>query len=236
MTLDVRSSEAELRKVVHTSTKLYLDRAVKRGAVIEYHTSAEGVARLHRLLSESGRRKGMPVRSEAYFHTLREQYLSSGNGCLITVVHEGVDLTALLAIRFGRLCQLLYSALAPDSNVLRALRPGPAIHWEMIRWAKQSGCELIDWGGSGTGYPPEKSDRGYGIYQFKSAFGCTLQLMIGYYDLVLRPGLYWAFRLSERHVLPKAWTLRSKLNAFQAAHAPPTKIPEVTLPESEASV
>jgi lipid II:glycine glycyltransferase (peptidoglycan interpeptide bridge formation enzyme) len=82
----------------------------------------------------------------------------------------------------------------------------------MVRWAKASGCETIDWGGSGTSFPPLESDPGYGIYQFKLGFGCKLEEMTGYYDFVLRKPLYVGFRFVERRVLPAGWRLRSRFN------------------------
>ena len=81
-----------------------------------------------------------------------------------------------------------------------------------VIWAKAEGCETIDWGGSGTGYPPCPADPGYGVYRFKRSFGCALSRGPGYYDLVFKPRLYHAWRLTERHVLPLAWRLRGQFN------------------------
>jgi lipid II:glycine glycyltransferase (peptidoglycan interpeptide bridge formation enzyme) len=212
MTLDVRSSESDLRRSMRESTKLYLTRATKRGAQIERHTSAAAVVRLHRILAGAGERKSLPVRGVAFFEALREQYLERGLGCAILATYEGQDLGGLLVVRAGRVAYLLYSGLNTDSEQGRSLRPGPAVHWEMIRWARNVGCETVDWGGSGTHFPPRESDAGYGIYQFKLGFGCQVDYGLGYFDLVFDELGYAAFRALERHVLPRAWRLRGRFN------------------------
>ena len=52
----------------------------------------------------------------------------------------------------------------------RRLRAGIAAHWALIRWAKEAGCETLDWGGAVTCYPPHPASPGYGIYDFKRGF------------------------------------------------------------------
>jgi hypothetical protein len=69
----------------------------------------------------------------------------------------------------------------------------------------------MDWGGSVTQYPPVPQDEGYGIYDFKRGFGCDIQLLARYFDVVLRPGPYRIFRAFEDRA-PWLARLRAKLN------------------------
>jgi GNAT acetyltransferase-like protein len=212
MTLDITEGETALRRRVHRRASQYIGRTVKQGGVIETVTSPEGVRRFHALLLALGRRKHVPFRTLASFEALRRHVLAAGHGCLLLARHGSVDMAGLLGAAFGRRGYFLYAAVDTGTDEARALHPGPSLYWEFIRWAKARDCEAIDWAGSGTQDPPCETDPGYGVYRFKSAFGATLERLAPYHDLVFRPRLYRAFRFAERTLLPKAWSLRARLN------------------------
>ncbi len=109
-------------------------------------------------------------------------------------------------------CALQYAAIDGASEQARKLRAGTAAHWALIRWAQEAGCEALDWGGAGTGLPPRRESPGYGIYEFKRGFGCSVTRLLGYYDLVFRPRLYRAVRLMETRWAPALWRLRARLS------------------------
>jgi lipid II:glycine glycyltransferase (peptidoglycan interpeptide bridge formation enzyme) len=194
------------------STRLSLTRVSRNGGRIDLDVSEAAVARLHRLLVAAGRRKGYPVRDLGFFQALRRQYLAGGQGCLALACHGDHDLAGVLGVRFGHRAFLLYAATASDSDQARKLRAGTAAHWALIRWAKAAGCETLDWGASGTGFPPCRESSGYGIYDFKRGFGCSVVQLPGYYDLVFRPGVYRLFRWIETRWAPAFWRLRARLN------------------------
>jgi lipid II:glycine glycyltransferase (peptidoglycan interpeptide bridge formation enzyme) len=211
MDLDLRPDETALKRAMRESTRLSLTRVQKHGGRVELDVSEAGVARLHRLLVAAGRRKGYPVRDLGFFQTLRRQYLVGGDGCLALACHGDRDLAGVLAVRFGRRAYLLYAAI-DSSEQARKLRAGTAAHWALIRWARDAGCEALDWGSTGTGFPPCQGSLGYGIYEFKRGFGCTVIRLPGYYDLVFRPHLYRMFRWIETRCAPALWRLRARLN------------------------
>lgn len=213
MALDLRPGEAELKRGMRESTRRSLTRVQGNGGRVDLDVSEAAVARLHRLLVAAGRRKGYPVRDLGFFQALRREYLGDDRGYLALARHGDRDLAGVLAVRFGRRAHLLYAAIDGGSEPARKLRAGTAVHWALIRWAKAAGCEALDWGASGTGFPPRPGSNGYGIYEFKRGFGCSIAHLSGYYDLVFRPGLYRAFRWMETRCAPALWRLRARLNA-----------------------
>jgi lipid II:glycine glycyltransferase (peptidoglycan interpeptide bridge formation enzyme) len=212
MALDLRPGEAELKRAMRESTRRSLTRVQANGGRVDRDVSEAAVARLHRLLVAAGRRKNYPVRDLGFFQALRRQYLGDDRGYLALACHGDRDLAGVLAVRFGRRAHLLYAAIDGDSEPARTLRAGTAVHWALIRWAKAAGCEALDWGASGTGFPPRPESNGYGIYEFKRGFGCSIVHLSGYYDLVFRPGLYRAFRWMETRCAPALWRLRARFN------------------------
>lgn len=208
MTLAIDGNEADLKRAMRESTRLSLGKAVNRGATIVRGVDADAVGRFHRLLVGTGRRRRYPVRRVEYFHALRRHYLEAGAGVVVLASLAGRDIAGVFGVRFGRTAYVLYSAMDPD---FRALRAGTAVHWELIRWAREHGCDRMDWGGAVTRYPPSTQDAGYGIYDFKRGFGCEIALVAPYVDVVLRPALYRLFRLLETRV---GWLgpLRARFN------------------------
>jgi lipid II:glycine glycyltransferase (peptidoglycan interpeptide bridge formation enzyme) len=195
MLLDLAGTEVDLKRRMRDSTRLSLSKAEKQGATVVRSTDADALERFHRLLTVEGRRLRYPVRPLAFFEGLRQHYLARDAGTLVLASYGGRDVAGVLGVRFGDTTHLLYSAVDHES---RALRAGMSVHWHLIRWARQQGCVRMDWGGSVTGWPPAPTDAGYGIYEFKRGFGCQVQLLSPYYDVVFRPGLYRIARLLER--------------------------------------
>jgi len=212
MTLDLTGPEADIKRRMRESTRLALNRAAKHGVKFTDESDDGALARFYGLLVASGRRRGFPVHAIDYFRTLRDAYVTPGEGSLLLATHEGRDLGGLLAVKFGRRGYLLHSCLETDAEDVRKLRVGTGLHWELIRWARARGCDGMDWGGAGTGYPPRPEHYGYGIYDFKHGFGCNVEYLTGYYDVVFRPLTYRLFRLAERHAVGWAWRIRALLN------------------------
>jgi lipid II:glycine glycyltransferase (peptidoglycan interpeptide bridge formation enzyme) len=195
MSSDASGTELDVKRRMRESTRQSLKKAVNRGAKITLATDADAVRRFHGLLVYTGRRKSYPVRRLEFFEALRREYLDAGAGVVVLATYEGRDIAGVMGVRFGRTGYVLYAGLDQE---FRALRAGVAVHWELIRWAREQGCDRIDWGGSVTNYPPSRSDDGYGIYDFKSGFGCEIALLSPYLDIVLKPVLYRAFRVLEQ--------------------------------------
>ena len=208
MASSLEGTEAQVKRRMRESTRLSIGKASRQGVVMTRLTGDDAMPRLHRLLVGAGRRRGFPVRRLDHFETLRRTFVDRGAGVVTMATYEGHDVAAACGVRFGRTGYVLYSGIDP---AFRALRAGGATHWELIRWAREHGCDRMDWGGSVTQYPPVPADEGYGIYDFKRGFGCDIVLLAPYFDIVLRPGPYRIVRALEARA---AWLsgLRARLN------------------------
>ncbi len=212
MVLDVVSAEDELKRRVRKRFREYIASAPARNVSVRIAVSADEMHEFHASLAAVGRRKGLPVRGRAYFERLWQEYVRTGRGVLLMAEHAGVTVGGLLGIRLGRRAEMLYVNVRDPINGVR-LHHGPLLYWEFIRWAKAAGCEVVDWGGVGTHFPPKDDDPGLGIYHFKLGFNARLEYLTGYYDLPFAPQAYEAFRSLELSCSALAWTTRAKLNA-----------------------
>ena len=197
-TLDLRPTEGELKSQMRKRMRQSLEMALRRGAVIEAGNSIEAVRRLSRLMARHQEQKGYKGASlDWLLREHREYYASPAKGMIWIVSHQGRDLAGASAVRFGRTAHSLHLAL-DRSGAARSFRPGPALDWETIRWAKAQGCEVLNLGGSIGRFPPERKDPSYGVYEYKRGLRASLNYLTGYYDLIFRPMHYRAFRLAER--------------------------------------
>jgi lipid II:glycine glycyltransferase (peptidoglycan interpeptide bridge formation enzyme) len=149
------------------------------------------------------------VRPLSRFEALWDAYVVRGDGVLLLADYQGALVGGLLGTRLGQRAYLQMTGVMRTEDRIYA---GALLYWEFIRWAKAAGCVHLDWGGSGTRFPPRETDLGYGLYQFKAGFGSDLHYCAPYHDLVFRPRLYRLARAFETSVLPRAWRLRALLN------------------------
>jgi hypothetical protein len=211
LTLSLDGDEAALHRGLRKGIRRDLAAAQRRGATVRVAQHRADLLAFHRLTVAAGREKRYPVRPLARLQALWNAYISRGNGVLLLTEHEGELIGGVLGLQFGRRACLHRATITRNGEGQR-LHQGPLIYWEFIRWAKAAGCDVIDWGGSGTRYPPSERDEGYGVYQFKSGFGAGLRYWMPYHDLVFRPRLYRLARAAETWILPQAWRLRARLN------------------------
>ncbi len=214
--LSLLGTEGDLSRRVRKSTRQEIAAARRRGVTVRVSDRLDDLRAFHGLLVDMGRQKRYPVRGIHRFDGLWRQYVVRGDGVLLLAEHEGVLVGGIMGVRIGRHVAFQTAAVSRD-GVAAKLDQGPLLYWELIRWAKSIGAESIDWGGSGTRFPPEEKNAGYGVYKFKASFGSSLVYWTGYYDLVFRQPLYWLFRRAELELLPRAWRLRGRLNWFTGA-------------------
>lgn len=211
MLMELQESEEVIRKKIRRRFRDYIASAPSRSLRVHPAFSEEEGRVFHTALAAAGRRKGLPVRGRRYFGSLWHEYLQDGKGVLLIAEHNGTIVGGLLGTRLGRTAYMLY-VTQRDRAEGDPLHQGPVLYWEFVRWAKNHGCDKIDWGGVGTHYPPREDDPGFGVYLFKRGFNSSLQYMTGYYDRIFSPGYYRWFRWLERSSSAVAWTLRAKFN------------------------
>ena len=196
MQLDIAEGEAAVFAKLGSKIRTKIRHASKRGVVIDEGCGEHDIESFYRLLKNTGTKKRIPVRGLNYFHTLYRTLIKSGMARLFLARKDSIPVAGGLTVRYGATATLLY--LSNDYSMQRA---GWAVQWEMLRWAMAQGCTTYDFGGTGTGYPPQETDKGYGVYQFKHSFGAEIVRWYGYADHVFRPASYRGFRFVE-HQLP----------------------------------
>ena len=159
--------------------------------------SQPNIAEFHRLMGLTASKKRIPVREVRWYVDLLNVFGPADRAALFLARKDQESVSAGISIRMGPKAWLLH--LASDYSTGLA---NWGLMWEMVSWGIDSGCASYDFRGTATNYPPSPLDKGYGVYQFKKSFGAQLTPLLGYFDLVLAPMRYQAFRYAERRLLP----------------------------------
>lgn len=195
MQLDIGEGETAVFAKLGSKIRTKIRHASKRGVVIDEGCGEQDLESFYRLLKNTGTKKRIPVRGLDYFHALYRTFIKSGMARLFLARKDSTPVAGGLTVRYGSMATLLY--LSNDYSMQRA---GWAVQWEMLRWAMAQGCTVYDFGGTGTSYPPQETDKGYGVYQFKHSFGARIVRWYGYADYIFRPLSYRAFRFVEQQL------------------------------------
>jgi lipid II:glycine glycyltransferase (peptidoglycan interpeptide bridge formation enzyme) len=189
----------------------YIAAAPRRGLVIEASRRDEDLVAFHALMVNVGRIKGFPVRDLAYYRALFRHYGAAGAITLLAARAGDAMVGGLVSIHAGRRAYLVYTSVRATAADQVKHHVAPAISWAFVQRAREAGCEILDFGGSGVQLPPTETDTGWGVYHFKAGLGCTIETFVPFRDLVLRPRLYRVLRVFEARVLPQAWTLAARV-------------------------
>ena len=157
------------------------------------------------LLRKTAKRKQLLLRDETYFNSLFDVYPP---GQIVLVIGEvDQEIAAFnLAVCFGDTTSVLYGTL--DYNK-RHFFPSEAVEIGTIKWAQEHHCVNYDLGGICTAWPPQKENKGYGVWHYKKRLGAQAVLLGPYCDIVFSTTLHRVAWVVENSVLPflleKGW-------------------------------
>ncbi|HEY3316477.1 MAG TPA: peptidoglycan bridge formation glycyltransferase FemA/FemB family protein [Bacillota bacterium] len=174
-----------------SKTRYNIRLAGRKGVAVRVAVRAD-LPEFYRILLETARRDRFLVRSFDYFTDLWDHLVERGLARLFVAELEGRMIAGTLAFIFGDKAWYIYGASANDA---REVMPNYALQWEMIRWAKESGCVMYDFRGVSGDLDP--NNPLYGLYRFKKGFSGQFTEFIGEYDLVFSPLVYWMWNWGE---------------------------------------
>lgn len=205
MRLALDKSLDDLLADMHHKWRYNIRLAERKGVTVRVGTKAD-LRPWYRVLLETAVRDRFLVRSYEYFERIWEQLVERGYARLFLAEYDGQLIAGTLAFLFGDKCWYIYGA---SSNAHRNVMPNYLLQWEMIKWAKASGCSLYDFRGVSGDLNPDNPL--YGLYRFKQGFGARLVEFIGEYDLVFDPLADWLWRVGE----PVYRSLRARLRGLR---------------------
>jgi lipid II:glycine glycyltransferase (peptidoglycan interpeptide bridge formation enzyme) len=170
--VDLSADEAALWSDLRKKWRQYVNRARSAGVTVR---DAEGdrLGDFHRIMTETSRRTGTPIRTEGAYRDIFEAYHPTGDARLLFAEDtDGGAQAALLLVRCGTRVVEPYGGMTADGAESRA---NYLLKWEAIRSSKAAGATSYDmWGLVNPG-----------IRQFKAGFGGREITTIGAWELPL---------------------------------------------------
>lgn len=200
-------TEEELLKSFHQKTRYNINLAVRKGVTSKVG-SREDLPEFHRIMVETGVRDKFVIRSLEYFEKMYD-CLAPDHLRLYLAYYEGRIVSGTLAILYGNKCWYLYGA---SSSEYRNVMPNYLLQWEMIKWAREMGCEIYDF--RGVSGDLDENNPLYGLYKFKKGFNGKFTEFVGELDYVLNPYVYFAVEKGEklfRELRRKIFTFKARL-------------------------
>ena len=206
--LDISREPDNIYAQFSSSTRRNIRIAQNANVLIETRHDIDAVIIFYRMLKLTSSRKRFLIRPLSYQKRLFKYFISKGYGKVFLAKTGDEYIAARLALRFGDKCWDMYAG----SNRKHAeLKANHLLVWEMIKWAKSSGCKIFDFRGAGAWDDPKHPDRG--IYDFKVKFGPEHCVFIGEYFMVFNEPLYKKYE-SLYELLLKILRLPKKIRNF----------------------
>ena len=121
----------------------YLRKAQRAGLTVRQTSAPEDVRAFHAVYLRTARKHRAVPHSLRLFERLRRAFSSNGVFQLVLVEHEGTVVSGALNLAWGDTVEALFNGI--DDRYLD-LRPGHALHWEVIRMAVRAGRRRVNLG------------------------------------------------------------------------------------------
>ncbi len=187
--IDLAPAEATLWSDLRKKWRQYVNKA-RSGGVTVVERGAEGLSDFHRIMAETSRRAGMPIRTEGAYRDVWEAFAPSGDARLLMALGPaGEPQAALFLIRSGGRVVEPYGGMTAAGAESRA---NYLVKWEALSSSRRAGATSYDLWGLVTP----------GIRRFKEGFGGREVRLIGAWDLDLDRLGALAYRLAESRRRP----------------------------------
>jgi len=176
--LDLTRPLDELLMSFEEKTRYNIRLSEKKGVKVSEESTQTGIDNFYKLYQETCSRNNFLIHPKSYYTKLKDILIENGMANVFTAKFRGVPVASIFIFRFGERVWYMYGASA---NEYRNMMPNHAIHWHMIKWAKEKGYKLYDlWGIPSN---PKEGQPLYGVWRFKKGFNGELKTWIGVYDL-----------------------------------------------------
>lgn len=139
--VDLRPSLEEIwLSSIHSKRRNMIRKAQREGVEVK----ACGISELdtyYSIVQQMSQRTGLSMQPKSYYQAILEYFGSHGQARLYIAFHQGKALTGGIFLVYGPGCYYWVGATADGAP---NLGQGELIQWQVIQWAKESGCQWYD--------------------------------------------------------------------------------------------
>lgn len=162
--VDLKKPVDQLWRALSKSCRSSIRRSKKHGVQVHDATSPDQVDVLYRLLETSYARSKVPLVEKELFVAAMELLQPIGAVKLTITRYKDRPVAAGILLVYRGLAYAWYGG----SERLRGIAPFDCLTWHEIKWARENGLRVYDFGGAGW------ADEDYGPHDFKAKFGGRL--------------------------------------------------------------
>ena len=187
--IDLTYSELELLAKLHHKTRYNINLATKKGLSFQ---KSNDVEIFWQLLSRTAVHDKFSSHPKEHYQKLleffqRERELKTH---LFLTHYETRPVAGAIILTHGTTAYYLHGAMDRE---FRSIMAPHFMHWEIIKWLKQSGFTQYDlWGIDATKWP--------GVTRFKLGFGGRVVEYPGAFDLPISKFWYWVYNLTRTFI------------------------------------
>lgn len=186
--LDLTKSLDDLLASFEEKTRYNIRLSAKKGVKVSIVPGIEGADAFYKIYKETAERDNFLIHPESYYRKIENIMGPSGMAKVFVAYLGEAAIAAMYVFSFGSRVWYMYGASKSEH---REVMPNHALHWEVIKWAKEKGYKTYDlWG---IPADPKPGHPLWGVYRFKKGFKGRQVNLIGACDLVYDPFFYNLF-------------------------------------------
>jgi lipid II:glycine glycyltransferase (peptidoglycan interpeptide bridge formation enzyme) len=197
--IDLRADDEQILAQMKPKGRYNVRVAARHGVDVVRDDSEQGLLDFIRIQRRTAHRQGLEVKPPRYFRALFDEFSSRRAMGLYFAQYRGRRLATALVVFCGPMATYFYGG---SLELHRRVMAPYALHFEIMRAARQLGCEWYDfWGIAAANAGPHKWD---GISTFKRKFGGEEVALVPSLDRVFDARAYSAYVSAERRATREA--------------------------------
>lgn len=196
--LDVLKSELD------ATTRYNVGLAQRKGVTVSVDDTDQGFEDFYLMYESTTKRQRFGGHTRKYHQTIWDVFSKKGIAHILVARHGGQPLAACELWLYKNILYYTYAGSSIEKRNLKAMN---ALMWNVIQYGKEHGATKLDLWGILPPNSTDPNDPWAGFSDFKKGFGGEVIEMVGSYDLVVFPALYFAYQI--------AYNVRAFLQKFK---------------------
>lgn len=176
----------QLMSTFEEKTRYNIRLSLKKGVTVKEMSDDQGVEIFYNIYKETAKRDNFLIHPIKYYKNIKKILVDKRMANIFIAYHNDIPVAGVFTFIFGSRVWYMYGA---SLSSYRNIMPNHALHWHIIKWAKEKGYASYDLFGIPS--TPNPSHPLWGVYRFKKGFNGKLMKYIGVYDLVYNKFMYF---------------------------------------------
>lgn len=175
--VDLKKTEEELWKEVHSKRRNEIRRAKREGTSVRELKSKNEIEEAFQILSDVYKNARVPMHDFSLFRAAYEILHPKGMVHFFGAFNNGNLIGTIFVLCYK---DRVYDWYAGSLREYYQLYPNDILPWEVFLWARDNGYKFFDFGGAG------RPDNPYGVRDYKKKFGGEM-VIFGRYEKIHKP-------------------------------------------------